>query len=267
MNAIAYSLFGLEDHNPNSFSFETYLSGLLICVRQNRLLYPDWITVLHTDDAIAAMYAPLFNDLPIKWEYHPKEPLTKAMLWRLLPVFNQGYERVICRDLDSPATYREAQCVKYWEMNNKAAHAITDSVSHNIPMMGGMIGFVNQYFANYTGLLSWQQMFDGCPYDFTQKGSDQTLINKIIYPKFAKHGEDSITQHYLLGMPNTFLSDYHNEVPNIELHVPNEGFNDVAGHIGAAGCYLGPLQKLGSKYPDLEMQEIEQKYPKIAYWQ
>ena len=74
------------------------------------------------------------------------------MLWRLLPIFEYNVERIICRDTDSPLTYREAQMVKEWENSPKVVHAITDSVSHNIPLMGGMIGLTKHFRDRFENL-------------------------------------------------------------------------------------------------------------------
>ena len=88
---------------------------------------------------------------------HPVAPLCEGMLWRMKPIWLEGVTHTICRDLDSPLTYREAQMVKEWVDSGKIAHAITDSVSHNIPLLGGMIGFTKDFI---TYFYSWEQIID-----------------------------------------------------------------------------------------------------------
>lgn len=277
MKAICYSLFGYgKERHPQSYDFNSYLRGLLINIRMNKLIYPDWVIILQTDQSTYDGWKKLFDRLPIEVQINADAPLTKAMLWRLKPLFDcndrqeKMYSHVLCRDLDSPPTYREAQAVQYWMNKNKAAHAITDSVSHNIPMLGGMIGFIPKYFTMLTGLVNWEQMFKNCDFDFQQKGMDQTFINRFLYPFFAKHGEDSITQHYVLGMPQSFLTDCHQVIQDMELSISYalRASNTVCGHIGAAGFYEPEMFRFLRPYwREFDaLLEIEREYPSIFYW-
>lgn len=271
--AISYALFGYErGRQDNCFDFNSYLRGLLINIRMNRLLFPDWDIILQTDKNTYEAWKDLFNRLPIKVEVHQNDvPLTLAMLWRLRPCFDLNYTHVLCRDLDSPPTYREAQAVQYWINKDKAAHAITDSVSHDTPMLGGMIGFRPQYFRDKMGVSTWGDLIRLRPnYDWSKKGSDQSFLRDIVYPKFAQHGVDSITQHYVLGMPNSFLMDCHNKIQDMELNIPHEykESNSVAGHIGAAGAYNVALEKFLRKYHDkfVDLHIAEEEYKDVFYW-
>lgn len=277
---ISYSLFGYgSERNKDSFDFNSYLRHLLINIRMNKLLYTDWETVVQIDEETqVSPFGELLSKLPIKFEVNKRESLTKMMLWRLKPLFTEShgdkyYSHVICRDLDSPATYRETQAVAQWIYNDKAAHAITDSISHTIPMMGGMIGFRPDMFTMLTGYTSFQQMFEGCSIDFRIKGADQDFLCRKIYPTFAQHGKDSITQHYVKGMPNTFLSDYHNSIPDYPIPFILDGndlrdSNDVCGHIGSSGFYdivmFNFLRKFKHRFTDLI--DIEKQFPDVAYW-
>ena len=268
---ISYALFGWgKQQNKDCFDFYSYLRGLAINIRLARLLYPDWDIILHLDESTYDGFGKLFNSYPIKLQLCSEAPLTKAMLWRMKPCF-EDYDFVICRDLDSPLTYREAQAVDFWmKRGTKTAHAITDSISHNIPLMGGMIGFIPAYFRHRTGYSSWEQMVN-VGYDWERKGADQDFLNNYIYPKVAQHGNDSITQHYILGMGNTFLSDYHNTILDVDIdNVPAimRESNTVAGHIGAAGWYETYLFKFLKKYWDRfdDILEAEKEYKEIFYW-
>jgi len=94
MKAISYALFGAGVKHENSFTFETYLSGLLICLRQNRILFPGWTTVVNTDYPTYMKYEELFLSLPCETVVHDPQPYTKAMLWRLSPVFDTRFTHV-----------------------------------------------------------------------------------------------------------------------------------------------------------------------------
>lgn len=277
MKAIVYSLFGYnKERNENCFDFNSYLRGLMINIRMNRLIFPEWKIILQTDHNTYNGWKDLFCNIPISYQLNPEAPLTKAMLWRLKPIFeldhrkNKVYSHVLCRDLDSPPTYREAQAVQYWMNRDKAAHAITDSISHNLPMLGGMIGFQPKHFTMLTGFISWDQLFINCNLDFTRKGNDQTFLNKEIYPFFAKQGCDSITQHYVLGQPNSFLSDCHDKIQDLELPISFalKESNEVCGHIGAAGWYETSMFKFLRKYWHQfdDLLEVERMFPSVFYW-
>ena len=271
MKVISYSLFGFnKERQDNCFDFNSYLRGLMINIRMNRLIFPDFQTWVYLDKSTYDGFKNLFDKLPIRFFICDEAPLCLAMLWRMKPCFDSSVEVVLCRDTDSPATYKEAQLVKYWMNKDKVAHAITDSVSHSLPMLGGMIGFKPKHFKDYTALDRWEALVESRGIDYSKKGSDQDLLNSHVYPCFAKHGSDSITQHYLLGMPNTFLSDYHNEVPNMDLDISFEmkESNDTCGHIGAAGYYTTAMHKFLYKHRDRfeDIRNAEKEYSDIFYW-
>lgn len=271
--AVSYALFGYnKERERNCFDFVSYLRGLLYSIRMNRLVFPDWEIVLQTDHSTYNAYKNLFDQLPINVQVNEAAPLCKAMLWRLIPVFDyNNYSHVICRDLDSPPTYREAQAVQDWINSDKAAHAITDSISHTIPMMGGMVGFHTGYWPVRTGWQHWRDIFKDTKIDFSIKGADQTLLNAVVYPKFATPGTESITQHYILGHGNTWLNGYKNYIPDIEVdNVPRElnESNDCCSHIGQAGWLLPQAFRLFQKYADRfeDVLKVEKQFPEIAYW-
>lgn len=277
MKAIVYSLFGHgKPQEQDCFSFPSYLRGLAVNLRLARLLYPKWEIILETDKATYDAYKDYFDNVKLTIEINPPADLTLAMLWRLKPAFHHEggkwkYTHVLCRDLDSPLTYREAQAVQYWINRDKALHCITDSVSHNLPMLGGMIGVRPDYFIERISAGSWEDMIAKGKYNWRQKGTDQTFLNQCIYPCFARHGSDSVTEHFVKGMPQSFLSDCHPEIQPMEIEgvspLLNES-NEIAGHIGAAGWYSGQLSKFLFKHKDRfnDLLEAEKTHKDIFYW-
>lgn len=292
MKSIVYSLFGYErKQQENCFSFDSYLRGFFICLRFNRLIYPEWITILETDKSTYSAFGNLFDELQnekIKININNDgAQLCEAMLWRLKPVFemeNQKwkYTHVLCRDIDSPSSYREAQAVQYWINKDKAMHAITDSISHVIPLMGGMIGIRPDYFTDKMECKLFSELMSKNKIDLSKKGSDQIFLNEIIYPQFARQGNDSITQHYFNGHANTFLSDYrtcrcspvvghdNNCTNNIDIDLSFElkESNNCSGHIGASGWYSTATEMFLRKHKDkfVDLHNVELKYPEIFYW-
>ena len=305
--AIAYSIFGANraERYDNCFPFNSYIVGLMLSIRLNRLIYPKWTIVVETDHSTYNMYKLLFDGLIdkniIKMELNEDNtPLCEAMLWRLKPIWhrdwdeeNQGYQgwtysHVICRDLDSLPTYRDAQCVQMWINNGRAAHAITDSVSHDVAMMGGMIGFAPRYFASASVSVwhSFNEMITRCNVNLTVKGSDQTLINEFILPFFAQKGSDSITQHYFKGRGNSYLQDYHTclcwkescrvghkegcplDIPVDDITVDMKETDEVSEHLGASGWNQQQTERLILKHRDKfnDLIEIEMNYPLVFDW-
>jgi hypothetical protein len=204
------------------------------------------------------------------------ESLCLSMLWRLKPAFERNSElksvfsHVICRDCESIGTYREAQMVQEWIAEDKTLHCITDSISHNIPMMGGMVGFRPVYLSLKMDVQTWDQLMALNPrIDFNRKGSDQDFMNRIMYPKLA----DSATEHFILGMKQTITptGGRHYEVPDIEVDGVDpihKSLNDCAGHVGASGFYEAPMIKwLNETDPHRdEYADIERQFPQICFW-
>lgn len=292
MKAIAYSLFGYaKQRHETCFDFNSYLRGFHINVRFNRILYPGWITVLNLD---SETYNSPYRDI---FDWHTKmrfarmsfqepAPLCKAMLWRFKTVFdydhpNWRYSHVLCRDLDSIATYRESQMVQQWIDEDRAVHCITDSISHNIPMMGGMVGFRPGYINDLlkigtTPEKAWDKLIDNAAdMNFNRKGSDQDFLNKYIHPACAHNA----TEHFILGMRH----DVHEENGrhySIDRSIKPEGVSDemrdkleekmLAGHVGAAGFYETPTMHFLNRHDPYrdEYKELEEwpGFEQIFYW-
>lgn len=276
MKIISYSLFGYnKERQENCFDFNSYLRGVTINYRLNRLIYPDWTMLVNMDTQTFLGLENFWNAMctleNFKIQVYKEAPLCEEMLWRLKPCFWEEPRptHLLCRDLDSPTTYREAQAVTYWMNRDKTLHAITDSISHNLPLLGGMIGIIPKYFTDK--FKTWNDLIYNKGIDYSIKGSDQTLLNQYVYPAFAKHGEDSITEHFILGMPNSFLSDCHNTIQPLDLDIPfsMSESNTICGHIGAAGWYEPALLKFLYKYKEQfeDIVKIEQTESKtIFYW-
>lgn len=281
MNAIAYSIFGANEKHDQCLDFRSYLRGLHLNIRVAELLYPGWRVCVMTDEPTAynspygKYLTQLGTDQKIDLYIGTQQPLCLAMLSRLLPIYinNQqrecNYERVICRDTDSLLSYRERQAVAYWERGTKTAHAITDSISHTIDLMGGMIGFVCGAFRDRVGPRSWEEflgMATGCGIDYHRKGADQDFLNRYILPRV----HDSITEHYILGHPQSFRGDCFNYIQDID--VGPEWLRETNGyafHIGAAGFQVDAVVKMLLEHgkDNAYWAALEKQYKETFYWQ
>jgi len=278
MNAIAYSLFGYGQHGDQGLGFKSYLRGLHLNIRVAQVLYPDWTVYVATDQSIS--WSPYANY--IEWLILNKAiavgsfdtaELCRMMLYRLCPLFlNDGnktmFDRVICRDTDSLLSYRERQAVAYWEQGPKMAHAITDSISHTITLMGGMCSFRSGPFRERMGVKTFDDLMAlSQGIDYNNKGADQDFLNRYVLPKV----HDSITEHFVLGHPQTFRGDCHNFIHDIDLGLPEE-FKELNGygfHIGASGFQTDAVVNWLKKWGiDNEYwNDIEKQFPDVMYWQ
>lgn len=279
-NAISYSLFGYNQQHENCYDFRSYLRGLHLNIRVAELLYPGWKVVVTSDSETHlspynGYFETLMCDEKIMHIMFDRDELCLMMLGRLQPLFmmkgsNLMFDRVICRDTDSLLSYRERQAVAYWERGPKMAHAITDSVSHTITLMGGMIGFQSGPFRSRMDVKSFDKLLSlSQGIDFSRKGADQDFLNRYVLPKVA----DSITEHFVLGHPQTFRGDCHNFIHDIDLKeigVADElkETNGYGFHVGASGMQTDAVVKFLTKYgKDNEYWDnVESQYPEVFYW-
>lgn len=288
MKAISFSLFGYnEERKHNCYDFESYCRSFHINMRLNRLIYPDFISVLNIDhNTYNSPYKPIFDWHVSKgWlllNFCPSDDkLCKKMLWRLKTVFmyehpEWKFSHILCRDVDSIPTYRGAQMVAEWIKEDRTMHCITDSISHNISAMGGLIGFRPGYLAdrlnlNTTPERMWDKLLSLAPdINYNVKGSDQDFLNRIVYPKCATH----CTEHYIKGKAHDMPegNGRHYQVPNITLPI-NPAFQEtnlLCGHEGSSGFYEAPTMKFlretdpfNNEYYDIETAK---EFDKIFYW-
>lgn len=136
--------------------------------------------------------------------------------------------------------------------------------------MGGMIGFISGHFRSRMGVKSFDELVAlSQGIDFNRKGADQDFLNRYVLPKVA----DSITEHFVLGHPQTFRGDCHNFIHDIDLKeigVSDElkETNGYGFHIGASGMQTDAVVKFLEKYgKDNEYWEgLEKQYPETFYW-
>jgi len=286
---ISYSLFGYgKDTYNDCFDFFSFLRCMHICIRFNRILFPGWDIIINTDSATYnSPYKKIFDwhinkgFIKIKL-FENNQPLCRAMLQRLKPIFeydhpNFRYSHVLCRDLDSISTFREAQMVKQWIDEDKTMLCITDSISHNIPILGGMCGFSPGYFNGRMQLTldpeyKWDELMSRVDdIDYSRKGSDQDFLNRIIYPICA----ESSTEFFIKGMPHNLAegNGRHyvlDESIDIGIDDKFKQTNLLAGHIGASGFYEFPTMKFlyyEDPYKDdyTELENMEE-FRSIFYW-
>lgn len=270
MKVISYSIFGAKERTrENAWLFYTYLRGIVFNTWMNRLVYPDFITHIEMDSDTFSEFDHIFYTLQkqcgITFTINEINPLCKAMLWRLRPIFNEETEYLFCRDSDAITTYREAQCVKEFIDSGYIVHSITDAPAHTLPIMGGMCGFYARTVRDMYG--SWDNLLEGFDCDLSQRGSDQSLLMKLIYPLF----KGQMFGHYLDGYKGGGEGKIEKRVPDIML--PNVSHklweSDLCvRHIGAAGVVEMETIRFFQRFaPELlEFGGKDVYYPKTFNW-
>lgn len=260
MKVLSYSLFG----DPNSFEFPFYLRGVYFNARMNQILYPEFTTCVSTERTLIDKYEPMFMFLHDQKYFmmhaESTSPRCESMLHRLRPIFETGATHVICRDLDSVSTYREALCTYEWLNSGMPYHAINDNDAH-AGLMGGLVAFKTEDFKRDIGYTSFEQMIHG--QDLKKHGSDQNFMNKHIHPKIKR----GLLMHKLKGAGI--------EAKVTATEVPKSGPVDkklwvtdlISRYIGSAGVIDFELLRFFKSFePDPKWDEFERKFKDIFYW-
>jgi hypothetical protein len=260
MKVLSYSLFG----DPSSFEFGFYLRGLYFNMRMDKILFPSFDKVVYIEGEIFRQYSDYISDLsyesPLQSFTSPKGPRCESMLHRMLPLFTDGVDYVICRDLDSVSTYREALCTYEWLNSGLPYHTINDNAAHG-GLMGGLVSFKSEDFKQATGYKSFEQMIHGL--DLSKHGSDQNFMNKHILPKI----KNKLFLHNLKGAGC--------QASVVKTEVPASGPVDkkyqhsdlVSRYIGSAGVIdFELLRWFKANDPNPKWDAFEKKYPDIMYW-
>jgi hypothetical protein len=251
MKAISYSLF--KDCDQTEWNY--YLRGFYFNLRLNRLLLPDWTTILSiSKDCYNAHYT-YFRDLQKVLPFEVilidnTAPIKRceAMLWRLDVLFNDhSIERVICRDTDSIVTHRDKMSVLRWVDVGAVAHGMNDNPAHGgMKLMGGMCGFTKE-LTNRISREEWAYIKTTA--SLYEHGTDQNLLNSVIYPKVS----------------NSF---YFDEKPAA---YPYGGLSEsdlCCRHIGSAGVVEMELIRFFRRH-DVDNKNFitfEKKYNNLMYW-
>ena len=107
--------------------------------------------------------------------------LTKCMLWRCAPVFEEDVEYVFCRDLDAAPMPRDRAVCEQFIASKAALHTVHDNLAH-AGVMGGLCGFYAPEFRKLTGLRSLEDLYafgNKRDDDWALHGTDQMVLNKM----------------------------------------------------------------------------------------
>jgi hypothetical protein len=181
MKTISLALFGTGN------KYAQYVSA---CVLANLNLFPrdeGWIIKFHIDDAITntavgCVLSKMVDRGLIVVRQMGSAPLTRAMLWRMAPIWDVGVNYVFCRDLDAPPMPRDRVACEQFVKSGYAVGTILDNVAH-IDIMGGLCQFNATAFRLSTGLHSIDDLYhwaDHSDAEYKVHGLDQLVLNRLI---------------------------------------------------------------------------------------
>lgn len=191
---ISIALFGEGD------KYSRYLPAF---VRAHLNLFPieeGWKLRVHWDGDYYKLQKYHFAGL-IEARHMESAPLTKAMLWRLDPVFDPSVDFVFCRDLDAPPMPRDRACceefIKAAPKTKCSVHTIHDNVMH-VGIMGGLCGFHAPAFRDVTGFKTLNDLCKAAAHtdaQWAQHGADQIALNNLL----LKQGGPRLFEHRYNG--------------------------------------------------------------------
>lgn len=183
LKLISFCVYG---NNPK------YLQGILRNIDALPKVYPDWGMRVYAENTLpwTELKRPQVQVFPM-----PSVPGHMGMLWRLIPAWEPGVERVIFRDGDSVLNVREAAAVQEWVESGTDAHTMQDHPHHDyLPIFGGMWGVkggvlppIRHKWASFSS-----KGMDPSPTDFpVNTWDDMILIKEAILPQI----KNSLLRH------------------------------------------------------------------------
>lgn len=174
LKLVSFSLYGNE---------RKYNWGAIVNALEMPKIYPGWtMRVYCADDVDANELQRLGCQIERMGVSHDQS----GMLWRFLPLWEEGVERVIFRDADSIINPKEAAAVEAWIQSGKTAHMMHDHPHHcSMPVMGGMWGCRGNMVPHMTA--EWMRWMSS----MKRRVADMSILSTYIYP----HIKDSVMRH------------------------------------------------------------------------
>lgn len=176
---VSIALFGSGD------KYTRFVSSY---VRAHLNLFPigeGWKLRIHYDDEImSSSTGDLIRNLAwdglIEISYQGTAPLTRAMLWRLVPVFDESVDYVFSRDIDAVPMPRDRAVCDQFIASQAAIGTCHDNEMH-VGIMGGLCHFKSEAFRAATGFRNLGDVFKFAgDRVWAKHGVDQDVLNKLV---------------------------------------------------------------------------------------
>jgi hypothetical protein len=175
------ALFGSGDQ------YAQYLPAFLLGALN---LFPEdegWRVRVHADDVVmdtrrGAFLACLLGSGLIDLRVMDPAPLTRAMLWRMAPVFEEGVDFVFCRDIDAPPMPRDRAVCERFMTSPASIGTCHDNLAH-AGVMGGLCHFRTREFREQSGIHTLEELYKYAAQSdeqWAQHGTDQNVLNRLV---------------------------------------------------------------------------------------
>lgn len=192
---ISLALFGSGD------KYAQYLHAYVLAHLNLFPIEEGWELRVHISDSLDQKYGRFLQRLAVAGlvEVYPMGPavLTKAMLWRMLPVFDESVDYVFCRDIDAAPMPRDRACMETFIITKAVVHTIHDHEQH-AGIMGGLCGFRSKEFRqllNFKTLDDLYKTAGSTDAAYAVHGEDQNVLNRML----LKPGGPPLLEHRYAG--------------------------------------------------------------------
>lgn len=274
---VSIALFGDSTRKDGSGqNYHVYLSNYVLAHLNLFPVIDGWELHVHVDDiTINSNYGRFLTRVSsrvdsIKTLMMGSAGLTKAMLWRMRPVFSSTIQYSFCRDIDCIPMPRDRAICDTFIASNCAVHAPADSMSH-AGVMGGMCGFKNSAFRIITGIESLDELYafaKKSEAEWAQHGTDQLVLNRLI----DRADGPTLLEHRYNGWhagpgkyPARKAGEY--RCKSWSTPVPDKGKSKLspelqaqadllANHLGAAGYDVAAARVFWTEHGDPEISKL-----------
>ncbi len=181
---VSIALFGRGD------GYASYLPTFILAHLNLFPVAEGWRLRVHVDDEV---WCNRHGDLIRRFAHHDlldvfcmgPSILTKAMLWRAAPVFDDcelGADFVFCRDIDACPMPRDRAVCEQFMVSRAAIGTCHDNMAH-AGVMGGLCHFSAPEFRRQTGFRSLDDLYRYASHSdavWALHGSDQNVLNRLV---------------------------------------------------------------------------------------
>lgn len=190
--------------------------------------------------------------------------LTRAMLWRMAPVFEEGVDYAFPRDLDACPMPRDRKACDQFIFSACVVSTVHDNMAH-AGIMGGLCGFHAPKFREAMGLQTLDDLYARAKTtdaEWAQHGTDQNVLNRLI----CRPGGPILLEHRFNGWTEGKPGAYRREAGIYECAAYSTPLSDagtsvfvgevarqadrLANHLGAAGYDHEAARRFYEEYGD-----------------
>lgn len=258
VKVITYSLYG---------SIQRYTYNAIINCILAKTFFPGWICRFYIDDTVPNEIVQTllgFDNVQI-FAMGPAKchVINCPLYWRMYAAADPKVDVVICRDVCTWLSKRDALMVDKWLKSDKDFHIIRDHCRHRSPIQGGTWGARNGVLRNIIVLLTKYVLAKKCEVsvDGTITSNDQVFLNATFYeslrPRTFVHGAMDPYPIHGEGFAE-------NLGPYIDEEVPGFPFIEASMYNGEGRCtkckkgeHVGYVGCVIHTFPDNIIRRVE----------